>query len=775
MANQDKTKNGLKKAALDYHSTGRKGKIEVVCTKPFFTQHDLSLAYTPGVAEPCKEIEREPHTALDYTARGNLVAVVTNGTAVLGLGNIGALAGKPVMEGKGVLFKRFADIDVFDIELDTEDPNEVIQACKLLEPTFGGINLEDIKAPECFKIEETLKKEMDIPVFHDDQHGTAIISGAALINALEVVKKNIEDVKVVVSGAGAAGIACANFYISLGVTPENLYMTDSKGVLWNGRGDEERNKYKKPFFRNTDARTLGDIMKGAEVFCGVSIKNILSKDMVRTMAENPIIFAMANPDPEITYPDAKEARPDVIMATGRSDYPNQVNNVLGFPFIFRGTLDVEATSINEEMKLAAAFSLAQLAKEEVPDVVKKAYHDPNLEFGPEYIIPKPFDPRVLYWSAPAVAKAAIETGVAKKKIDIEQYRESLMQKVDWSRQMMKNIFQLAKKDPKRIVFPEGDHPKVIWAAEEIAREGLAKPVLLTKNKKNLLKLFEELNHNPEGIEIIVPKKFEHKDKMVEAYYKLRQRKGVTQRGAAIDMRDYFSFACMMVEMGYADGMVGGVSVSYPKAIGPAIRIIGPRQGGEIISGMYMVQHNHKLYFFTDCAININPDVDQLVEIIKDGAAELKRWHIEPRIAVLSFSNFGSVMCPETEKLTKAVEIIKNKYPELSIDGPMQAGLALNNENLQEAYPFADLKERANMLVFPNLEAGNISLKLLRELSKAHTLGPIVVGLAKSAHIIPRNGEVNNIISLAAIASVDAQAEEKMKKMTYTEKKEAVLI
>ncbi len=769
----DKIKNGIRNAALKYHSQGRKGKIEVVSTKPFITQHDLSLAYTPGVAEPCKEIEADPSKALEYTAKGNLVAVVSNGTAVLGLGDIGAIAGKPVMEGKGVLFKKFADIDVFDIELDTHDPVELVKAVKMMEPTFGGINLEDIKAPECFYIEETLKKEMKIPVFHDDQHGTAIISGAALINALEIVDKKIEDIKMVVSGAGAAGIACANFYVSLGVKKENLFMTDSKGVLWKGRGDEDKNKYKAKFFNDTEARTLGDIMRGADAFAGVSIKDILSPDMVRTMADDPIIMAMANPDPEIAYPDCIAARPDAIVATGRSDYPNQVNNVLGFPFIFRGALDVQASDINEEMKMAAAYSLAKLAKEEVPEVVKKAYGDQDLVFGREYIIPKPFDSRVLFWSAPAVAKAAMETGVAKKPIDLQSYRESLVQKVDWSRQVMRKIYNIARNNPKRIVFPEGHNHSIIWAASEIVREGVAKPILLSKSRKDTLKLFEELNHSAEGIEIIEPKQFEYKEQLVDAYYKLRQRKGITRSKAGLDMRNYFYYASMMVKEGFADAMVGGITNSYPEAFLPAVKILGPKESGSPVSGMYMLKSQNQFYFFSDCSINVNPTAEQLVDIAISSANELERLHIEPHIAMLSFSNFGSVRSPETEKIEEAVKIVKKRRPDLVIDGPMQADFALNNDLLHKAFPFAKLTQKANLLIFPNLDAGNISLKLLKSIGKnVRTIGPIVVGLSKPAHIIPRNSDTHDIINLTAIACVDAQAEEKQK--DYVEDFETVL-
>ena len=756
MNQPDKKKEGLRKAALQFHEFPRRGKIEVVPTKPCVTQEDLSLAYTPGVAEPCLEIEKNPALARRYTAKGNLVAVVSNGTAVLGLGNIGALAGKPVMEDKGVLFKRFADIDVFDIEVNTEDPDEVIRTVKNISPTFGGINLEDIKAPECFYIEETLKKELDIPVFHDDQHGTAIISGAALLNAVELTGKNISNIKVVISGAGAAGIACANFYISLGVKLENILMTDSKGVLWVGRGDEKSNKYKEKFFRKTEARSLGDAVRGADVFCGVSVKDILKPEMVRLMADDPIIFAMANPDPEITYTQAKEARPDAIVATGRSDYPNQVNNVLGFPFIFRGALDVEATNINEEMKLAAAYALANLAKEEVPDSVKRAYSDMSLAFGPEYIIPKPFDHRVLVWSASAVAEAAMRTGVARKPVDLDAYKESLREKVDWSREFMRNIYITARKEPKRIVFPEGDHPKIIWAASEIVQEGYAKPILLAKNKQELLNLFEELHHDPEGIEIIEPKTWRYREDYVKEYYRLRQRKGKTLAGAAISLKNYFYFGTMMVQVGHADSMVAGVSVHYPEVLRPALKIIGPKKGRNIVAGMYMVQHERKNYFFADAAVNINPTAEQLCEITLMAAEEMERMQMEPRVAMLSFSNFGSVRAPETEKIMQAVEMVRMRRSDIPVDGPVQPDFALNPEMLAELFPFADIRRRPNLLIFPNLDAGNISLRLVRHLSHANSIGPIIIGLAKPIHLLPRDTDVNNIVNLAAIACVDAQ-------------------
>ena len=749
------SKKKLRHAALQYHSKGRKGKIEVVPTKSFVSQRDLSLAYTPGVAEPCKEIAEDPHNAVHYTARGNLVAVISNGSAVLGLGNIGALAGKPVMEGKGILFKRFADIDVFDIEMDTQDPDKFIDAVKLMEPTFGGINLEDIKAPECFYIEERLKAEMDIPVFHDDQHGTAIISGAGLINACELAGKKLEDVRIVISGAGAAGIACANFYIDLGVKNENVFMLDSKGVLWEGRGDEDKNKYKKPFFRKTDARTLEDIIKDADVFSGLSKKDLLTPEMVKTMAENPIIFAMANPDPEITYPAAKAARPDAIVATGRSDFPNQVNNVLGFPFIFRGTLDVQSTAINKEMTLACAYALANLAKEEVPDEVKKKYHDDDIEFGPDYIIPKPFDPRVLYWTAPAIAKAAMETGVAKKHLDIDNYIDKLKESTDWSRGMMRKIFMLAQKHPKRVVFPEGNHPKIVWAAAEIVEENIAKPVLLVEDREETIKLFEECHHCADGIEIIEYLKSPYMDEFVEQYYKDRKRKGVTMRKAIKDMKNPYFFASMMVKLGYADAEVAGVNATYPFVISPALKVIGAENGG-VVSGVYFVKHDTNAYFMTDCAVNVDPNPEQLCDIVMNGVEAMERYRFTPRVAMLSYSNFGSVRDSEADKIEKTIQLVKEKRPDLMIDGPIQADLALDPERLAELYPFTNLKERPNLLVFPNLSSANISLKLLQRLSKAQIIGPIMEGFNKPVNIVTRTSDINNIINLTAISNVDAQ-------------------
>jgi len=753
-----KVPDNLRKVALNYHTKGKPGKIEVNATKPCVTQYDLSLAYTPGVAEPCKEIQNDPSTANLYTAKGNLVAVISNGTAVLGLGNIGALAGKPVMEGKGILFKRFADIDVFDIEVETQDPEVFIDVVKEIAPTFGGINLEDIKAPECFYIEERLKKELDIPVFHDDQHGTAIISGAALLNALELTNREIDEVKVVFSGAGAASIACANFYVSLGVTPTNILMTDSKGVLWNGRGDEDKNPYKQQYFRDTQARDLGDAVVGADVFCGLSKKGLLTKEMVKTMADRPIIFAMANPDPEITYEDAREASPDAIIATGRSDYPNQVNNVLGFPFIFRGTLDVHATSINEEMKLAAARTLAELAKQEVPDAVKRAYNEENMSFGPDYIIPKPFDHRVLLNVASAVAEAAMKTGVAKKSISLEEYREDLLEHLDPSRDIMRKFHSLAKRAPARIVFPEGSNNQIIQAAVNILDEGIAKPILLAKNEEALRAQFEELGLSSNGIEIIEPKSSPLRPDLTKAYYELRQRKGITLTMAELDIRNYFYFGAMMVEQGKADAMIGGITVNYPDLLRPALKIVGPDKGKGVVAGMYFVMYNNKFYCLSDCSVNINPTAEELAEIALLSAREMELLHIEPRIAMLSFSNFGSVRTKETEKIVSAIELFRNIRPDIPIDGPMQADYALKPEALVQHFPFTRLDKRPNLLVFPNLDAGNISLKLMRAFSKAHQTGPIMLGLKKPVHLITRHSDVHQIVDLAAIASVDAYTE-----------------
>ena len=742
--------------ALNYHSQGRKGKIEVISTKPCTTQRDLGMAYTPGVAEPCREIEQNPDTAYDYTAKGNLVAVVSNGTAVLGLGNIGAMAGKPVMEGKGVLFKRFADIDVFDIELNTEDPDEIINTVKMLEPTFGGINLEDIKAPECFYIEEKLKEIMNIPVFHDDQHGTAIISAAALLNALELQNKKIDEVKVVFSGAGAAGIACADLYIKLGVKKENLYLVDSKGLVYNGR-KEGMNPYKERLANGTEPASLGDVMVGCDVFAGVSVANLVTKEMVKTMADKPVIMAMANPDPEITYEDALSVRDDLIMATGRSDYPNQVNNVLGFPFIFRGALDVRARAINDEMKIAAVKSLAELAKEDVPDSVIKAYGEQPIQFGKDYIIPKPFDSRVLIWEASAVAKAAVESGVARQPIDdFAAYREHLEGLLGKSREIMRVVINKARKQPKKIVYPEGWEPKIIRACQIITDEEIGHPILLG-TKDFIEKESKKLNVDLSGTKIIDPDISEKLEKYANELYRIRARKGMTLSEAKFQLQgNWRLFGAMMVKMGDADGMIAGVNYNYPDTIRPALQAIPVKGDYGVIAGLYMMVFKSDVFFFADTTVNIEPTAEQLAEIAILSADEAKKFDIVPRIAMLSFSNFGSARHPLSNKVAKATEIVKKKRPDLEIDGEMQADTAVVPEILTGTYDFSDLKGKANILIFPNLESGNIAYKLTHYLGNAEAIGPILMGVSKSIHVLERNCEVNDIVNMTAIAVLDAQ-------------------
>lgn len=745
-----------KEEALLYHSQGRKGKIEVVSTKPCITQRDLGNAYTPGVAEPCRDIHDDPDLAYEYTAKGNLVGVVSNGTAVLGLGNIGALAGKPVMEGKGVLFKRFADIDVFDIELDTLDQDEIVNAVKLLEPTFGGINLEDIKAPECFYIEEKLKEIMKIPVFHDDQHGTAIISSAALINALELQDKKIEDVKVVFCGAGAAGIACANLYIKVGVKKENLFLVDSKGLIYNGR-TEGMNPYKQRLANGTSPATLAEVMKGADIFAGVSVANMVTKEMVKSMADKPIIFAMANPDPEITYEDAISVRDDLIMATGRSDYPNQVNNVLGFPFIFRGALDVRATAINDEMKIAAVKALAELAKQDVPDSVIRAYGDKPIQFGKDYIIPKPFDSRVLIWEASAVAKAAVETGVAKMPIkDFEAYKEKLEGLLGKSREVMRLAINKAKKTPKKIVFPEGWEPKIIRACQIIVDEGIAHPVILG-NQDDIKNKAKSLNVELTGVEIVDPVVSEKLTVYKELFYKLRSRKGITRAEAEDKLKNNWRlFGSMMVSAGDADGMIAGLNYNYPDTIRPALQAIPLKEGLGVVAGLYMMVFKNDVLFFADTTVNIEPNAEELAEIAILAAEEVKNFDIEPKIAMLSFSNFGSARHPLANKVAQATKIVKQKRPDLIIDGEMQADTAVVPEILNENYDFNELKGAANVLIFPNLESGNIAYKLMNRLGGAEAIGPILMGVSKSIHVLQRNCEVNDIVNMTAIAVLDAQ-------------------
>jgi malate dehydrogenase (oxaloacetate-decarboxylating)(NADP+) len=740
--------------ALDYHRVGRKGKVEVIPTKPCVTQRDLSLAYSPGVAIPCLHIQKNEEDVFEYTARGNLVAVVSNGTAVLGLGDIGALAGKPVMEGKGVLFKKFADIDVFDIEINSHDPNEIIKVVQLLEPTFGGINLEDIKAPECFIIEETLKKTMNIPVFHDDQHGTAIISGAALVNALEIVGKKIGDVKMVINGAGASGIACAKFYISLGVRRENLILCDTKGVVYKGR-TAGMNPYKSELASDTNARTLADALKGADVFAGLSGANLVTKDMVRSMADNPVIFAMANPDPEITWEDAKDARDDVIMGTGRSDYPNQVNNVLGFPFIFRGALDVRATAINEEMKRAASMALAALAKEDVPDSVSKAYGGQRLKFGRDYLIPKPFDPRVLIWEASAVAKAAMETGVARRPVELEAYRDVLDSRLGKSRAIMRTVVHHARTRPQRVVYPEGTDEKVLRAAHIVADEGMATPILLG-NEDTIRTVARELGFDLDGIHILDPVLSKRHTTYAEELYHLRQRKGMTWNESLRLMNNPTYYAAMMVRMDDADALIGGLTQHYPETLRPALQIIEREENLSCVSSVYMIIVKERVYFFADASVNIEPTAEELAEIAVKSAEVARRFDIEPRVAMISFSNFGSVKHPSVEKIQTALRIARSKAPELVIDGEMQADTAVTPEILETIYPFNTLKGGANVLIFPELQSANAAVKLMERLGGAEAIGPILVGMRRPVHLLQKGSEVKDIVNMTAIAVVEAQ-------------------
>ena len=741
--------------ALEFHSSGRKGKIEVVATKPCQTAEDLSLAYSPGVAEPCLEIEKNPENAYLYTAKGNLVAVVSNGTAVLGLGNLGALAGKPVMEGKGILFKRFADIDVFDIELDSEDPDEIIRACQLLEPTFGGINLEDIKAPECFYIEEKLKATMNIPVFHDDQHGTAIITSAALINALFLVDKKIQDIRMVINGAGAAAIACANLAIALGVNRTNLIMCDTKGVIHSGRGDG-MNPYKERFAIDTPLRTLEEAMQGADVLFGLSKKGSVTQSMVAAMASNPIIFAMANPDPEITPEEVAEIRDDAIMATGRSDYPNQVNNVLGFPFIFRGALDVRASCINEEMKKAAVFALAQLAREECPDSVCKAYGNVKFIFGTHYIIPKPFDPRALLRVAPAIAQAAMESGVARQPItDMNHYVEQLEALQGKSKEVMRTIINKAKSDPKTIVFPDGKNDKMLRAAQILIEEGIARPILVGSHSIITQKLADL--HIELDIPIIDPATSEMTEKYAIALHKLRERKGLTLSEARriLHAKSNMYFGSMMVRMGDADTLLAGIDSNYPETIRPALQVIGKQKQLSSVHGLCMMIFKKEIYFLADTSVTINPTAEELAETAILTAEKVRMLDIEPRIAMLSFSNFGSARCTEASKIQRAVEIVNQRAPELMVDGEIQADTAVVQEIL-DGFSFSRLKSPANILIFPDLNSGNICYKLLRRLGGAEAIGPILMGMNKPVHVLQRDDDTSTIVNMAAIAVVDAQ-------------------
>jgi len=743
------------KEALDYHALPKPGKIEITPTKPCRTQRDLSLAYTPGVAEACLQIKNNVHDAFRYTGRGNLVAVVSNGTAVLGLGDIGAIAGKPVMEGKAVLFKRFADVNVFDIEVNSHNPDDVIKVCQLLEPTFGGINLEDIKAPECFYIEETLKKTMQIPVFHDDQHGTAIITGAALINALEIVGKDISKVKIVFNGAGASGIASAEHYVRLGVKKENIFLVDTKGLVYEGR-TEGMNPYKQRFAQKTNLRTLAQIVEGADVLVGLSVKGAFTPEMIRSMAPKPIVFAMANPDPEITYDEARAARKDILMCTGRSDYPNQVNNVLGFPFIFRGALDVHATAINEEMKLAASQALAALAKEDVPDSVCRAYGVQRFAFGPDYIIPTPFDPRVLVWEASAVAKAAMETGVALEPVDINEYREQLEKRLGKAHEVMRIVIHKAQAKPKRVVFPEGENEKVLRASHILFEERIARPILLG-NERNIRTRAEGLGVPLNGAEIVDPKDSAWREVYVQEFYWLRQRRGVTLTEARdlIDNRNVFG--SLMVHMGDADALVSGVTQHYPDTIRPALQIIKVRDGVHKVSGMYvLITRRGDMLFLADCSVNVEPSAEDLAEIALCAAEAARRFDVTPRVAMLSFSNFGSTNHPLCQKMRRATELVKHRDPSLIIDGEMMADTAVVPEILERDYPFSSLKGAANVLIFPDLASANVAYKLLMRIGGAEAIGPILLGLSKPAYVLPRGAEVEEIVNLTALAVVDAE-------------------
>lgn len=727
------------------------GKIEVVPSKACLTQRDLSLAYTPGVAAVSLAIAKDPRKAADYTARSNLVAVVSNGTAVLGLGDVGPLAAKPVMEGKAVLFKRFANINVFDIELNAKDPQDVIRACQMIEPTVAGINLEDIKSPECFLIEEELRKTLKIPVFHDDQHGTAIIVCAAFINAIKLAKKKASEVKIVFSGAGAAAIACARLLLKFGVKKTNIILCDKSGVIHSERKDLD--VFKKEFVQKTKLRSLAEALKGADVFIGLSVGGVVTPKMLKGMAKNPIVFALANPTPEIGFEEAKKTRPDAIVATGRSDFPNQINNVLGFPYIFRGALDVESSAINDEMKIAAAKALAELAQEEVPESVFRAYGENQFQFGPDYIIPKPFDVRALYWVAPAVAEAAIKSKVARKNIDIENYREMLKRSIDRSRQILGASVIKARRKLKKLVFPEGNFPKIIRAAHILEADGIAAPILLG-NEREIRKTASNLRIDLGTIEIVNPQKDpRHKD-YAEVFYKLRQRKGLSAYEAdqLLYRRTYFGL--MMVHQGHADALVSGLSKSYPETIRPALQIISLNPKYRYAAGLYIVLIRDRALFFADTTVNIEPDAECLAEIALQAAERVQSFDIEPRIAMLSFSNFGSVSHPQNDKIREAIALIKKKNPKLLVEGEMQADTAISVELLAR-YPFSELKEPANVLIFPNLAAGNIAYKLLQRLANADVIGPILLGARKPVHVLQQGCSVEEIVNMATIAAADA--------------------
>jgi malate dehydrogenase (oxaloacetate-decarboxylating)(NADP+) len=740
--------------ALDYHSNGRPGKIAVVPTKPLTNQRDLALAYSPGVAEPCLEIEKDPNLAYKYTAKGNLVAVVTNGTAVLGLGNIGAIAGKPVMEGKGNLFKQFADLDVFDLEVGSENPDDVIKFCQLLEPTVGGINLEDIRAPDCFYIEETLRKTLRIPVFHDDQHGTAIISGAALLNALEVTGKDIATLKVVFSGAGAAAISTAEHYVRLGVQRENILMCDRAGVVYKGRPGE-MDPYKARFANETSARSIADALVGADVFVGLSAAGAVTGAMVKTMADAPIIFALANPVPEILPEEVRAVRSDAIIATGRSDYPNQVNNVLGFPFIFRGALDVRATEINEEMKMAATRALALLAREDVPDSVSALYGLRNVRFGADYLIPFPFDPRVLLWVAPAVAWAAVASGAAPDFVDIDEYRERLEARLGRARGFMRGVINRAINNPRKVVFPEGEETKIIRAAAILVDEGIAMPTLLGR-REAIEECARKANISLDDIEIEDPATSPRREEYAHFLWAIRQRKGMSLEEARRRLYNGNYYGSCMVARGDVDALVSGMTMHYPETIRPALEVIGAHPKAGLVSGMYMLVFADQVVFCADTTVNIDPTAEQLAQIAYAASRITRTFGLEPRIAMLSFSNFGSVRHPDAEKVARAVKLLRQRDPTLMVDGEMQADTALDPDLLHHDYPFSTLGGRANVLIFPNLSAGNIAYKLLDHLGGATAIGPILVGMNRPVHVLERGAEVQEIVNMAAVAVVDAQ-------------------
>ncbi len=744
-----------KRDALRYHQKDRPGKVEVIPSKPCLTQFDLSLAYTPGVAHPCREIAARPDDVYKYTSKGNLVAVISNGTAVLGLGNIGPAASKPVMEGKGVLFKRFADIDVFDIEIDSRDPEDFVRVVRAMAPTFGGINLEDIKAPECFYIEERLKRRLDIPVFHDDQHGTAIISAAGMLNAAELAGKEMANLKVVICGAGAAGIACANHYIACGVKLKNILLTDTRGVIYKGR-TEGMNKFKQKFARATTARTLADAMEGADVFVGLSTKGMVTKPMVESMAKDPIIFAMANPDPEISYDKARSVRDDVIMATGRSDFPNQVNNVLGFPFIFRGALDVRARTISEGMKMAATRALADLAKEEVPEDVSKAYGGQRLHFGRDYIIPKPFDFRVLTWAAPAVAKAACDEGLAAQPIDDwDAYRWELERRIHPFAYAMRKVHSIAKKNPKRIVFPEGDNPRVLRAAQRLIDEKMATPILL--GRRDLISdALEKGELELNGAEIIDPIESPHFEEYAQAYRCKFERSGATNEVANVALRSPVVFGLMMVQQGHADGIVGGVSMSYAKVLRPALKIIGKKREDSHVMGLCIAVLKEGLRFFADTTVTMDPTAEQLAKIACQTARFAKSFGVQPRLAMLSFANFGASPSPQTAKVRKATELAREMMPELVIDGEMQVDVATDREIAGATYPFSRIQGDANVFVFPSLEAANIGYKLLGRMGEASVIGPVLLGMAEAVNVLAQHCDVTSIVDLTAFTVIKAQ-------------------